>query len=70
MINTFDKSDNIRADDEKCRWYQSIWKKLYSLKQSGEGINDVMKFTSFLGYKNVIIEEIRVINADYNVTNH
>jgi formate-dependent phosphoribosylglycinamide formyltransferase (GAR transformylase) len=35
------------------------------LKESEEeAINDVMKFTSFLGYKDVIIEEIKAINID------
>jgi hypothetical protein len=35
------------------------------MKQSEEeAIYDVMKFTSFFGYKDVIIEEINVINVD------
>jgi hypothetical protein len=35
------------------------------MKQSEEeAIYDVMKFTSFLCYKNVIIEEIKIINVD------
>jgi len=51
----------VNATDEVGPFFQNF----YSLKQSEEeAIYDVMKFTSFLGYKNVIIEEIKVINAD------
>jgi hypothetical protein len=51
----------LNAIDEVSPFFQNF----YSLKESEEeAINDVMKFTSFLGYKDVIIEEIKVINID------
>jgi hypothetical protein len=51
----------LNAIDEVSPFFQNF----YSLKESEEeAINDVMKFTSFLGYQDVIIEEIKVINID------
>jgi hypothetical protein len=51
----------LNAVDEVSPFFQNF----YSLKESEEeAINDVMRFTSFLGYKDVIIEEIKVINID------
>jgi hypothetical protein len=51
----------LNAKDEFSPFFQNF----YSMKQSEEeAIYDVMKFTSFLGYKDVIIEEIKVLNVD------
>jgi hypothetical protein len=51
----------LNAIDDVSPFFQNF----YSLKESEEeAINDVMKFTSFLGYKDVIIEEIKAINID------
>ena len=51
----------LNAIDEVSPFFQNF----YSLKESEEeAINDVMKFTSVLGYRDVFIEEIKVINID------
>ncbi|HBG33022.1 MAG: hypothetical protein A2013_04985 [Tenericutes bacterium GWE2_38_8] len=51
----------LNAIDEVSPFFQNF----YSLKESEEeAINDVMKFTLFLGYNDVIIEEIKVIHID------
>jgi|GEM_PF-3187358 len=51
----------VNATDEVGPFFQNF----YSLKESEEeAINDVMKFTSLSGYKNVVIEEIETINVD------
>jgi hypothetical protein len=51
----------LNATDEVSPFFQNF----YSLKETEEdAISDVMKFTSLSGYKNVIIEEIKVINVD------
>ena len=51
----------LNATDEVGPFFQNF----YSLKESNEeAINDVMKFTSLSGYKNVVIEEIETINVD------
>jgi hypothetical protein len=51
----------LNATDEVGPFFQNF----YSLKESEEeAINDVMKFTSLSGYKNVVIEEIEARNLD------
>lgn len=51
----------LNATDEVGPFFQNF----YSLKESEEeAINDVIKFTSLSGYKNVVVEEIEVINVD------